>query len=106
MSNKDTDLELDAQAEKTAPSSKQGKKILRVLKRLWRRFLMQSILTKWITLILIVITIAVGVIFFSSVLLWKLFSFVIFKIIINALDWYLEVTEDKANNKKSLQNGS
>jgi len=76
-------------------SDKPGQKIARVLKRLWKRFLVQSILVKWITLILIVLTCAVGILFFSTFLLWKLFSFVIFQIIINGLDWYLEATDNK-----------
>lgn len=77
------------------PPKKPGRKIVRVLKRLWKRFLVQSILTKWITLILMMITCAVGILFFSTFILWKIFSFVVFRVIINTLDWYLSATEDK-----------
>lgn len=82
-------------------SDRPGKKIIRVLKRLWKRFLVQSILIKWITLILIILTLAVGILFFSTFILWKLFSFVIFQVIINGLDWYLGVTENKTTTKNS-----
>lgn len=61
----------------------------RILKLLWQKFKHQSIFTKWITLLLILFTVLVIVVFFSTFLIWKLFYFLFARIFLNSLEWYL-----------------
>lgn len=74
-------------------------KLKRVVKLLWRRFLQQSILTKWITLVVLLLTLVISLVFFSTYIIWRIFSFVFFKGFVNTLDWYLRLTDDNTANR-------
>lgn len=78
---------------------KPEQKLKRIVRLLWKRFLHQSILTKWITLLVLLFTIIVSIVFFSTYIIWRIFSFVVFKGFVNTLDWYLRVTDDNAVNQ-------
>ncbi len=63
-----------------------------VLKLLWERFLKQHWRYKLITLLLLCIASAWMVIFYSTFLLWKLFTFLLTKPLLQLIEWYLKKT--------------
>lgn len=62
---------------------------LRILKLLWNKFVNQPIYTKWITLILLLFTVLVVSLFFSTFFLWKILTYVFSNIFLRLLEWYL-----------------
>lgn len=72
----------------TNPSSRG----LVILKLLWERFLKQHWRYKLITLLLLIIASAWMIVFYSSFLLWKLFTFILTKPLLQLIEWYLKKT--------------
>lgn len=70
-------------------------RMLRILKLLWQKFKGQSIYTKWITLLLILFTVLVIVVFFSTFIIWKILYFVFAEIFFKTLEWYLMRNKDE-----------
>ncbi|MBS0290013.1 MAG: hypothetical protein JSS07_08290 [Proteobacteria bacterium] len=66
---------------------------LQILKRLWKRFWEQSIVFKLITIVVILLTLLWMVIFYSSFLIWKIFSYIALKPMLYFIEWYLDKTE-------------
>lgn len=70
-------------------------RMLRILKLLWQKFKGQSIYTKWITLLLILFTVLVIIVFFSTFIIWKILYFVFAEIFFKTLEWYLMRNKDE-----------
>ncbi|MGE3320615.1 MAG: hypothetical protein AB7I18_15120 [Candidatus Berkiella sp.] len=79
-----------------APASKG----LEISKLLWLRFLKQSWQYKLITLSLLIMVLAWMVIFYSSFLLWKLFTLVMTKPLLHLIEWYLRKTAPSASSRR------
>lgn len=67
---------------------------LTILKMLWKRFLLQSFVFKIITLAVILLTFFWMAIFYSSFLIWKIFSIIATKPLLIIIEWYLRKTEN------------
>lgn len=65
-----------------------------VLKLLWKKFLKQKFLHQVITLLFIIITIVWIVVFYSSFLIWKIFSFLMTNVVLRIVEWYLKREEN------------
>ncbi len=65
------------------------------LKLLWKKFNKQTPKNRVITLLVILITIAWIGLFYLSYVLWQVFSFVMTKIILWAIEWYLHWDDEK-----------
>uniref|UniRef100_A0A0Q9YU27 Uncharacterized protein n=1 Tax=Candidatus Berkiella aquae TaxID=295108 RepID=A0A0Q9YU27_9GAMM len=63
-----------------------------ILKLLWARFIKQPWQYKLITLALLIVVFVWMVIFYSSFLLWHLFSFILTKPLLHLVEWYLKKT--------------
>ncbi len=68
----------------------QENRALIILKGLWKKFWQQKPLNRLITVMVMLITILWMVIFYSSFILWQLFMFVMTKIILFGLEWYVK----------------
>jgi len=75
-----------------APASKG----LQIAKLLWQRFLKQPWQYKVFTLILLMVVLAWMIIFYSSFLIWQLFTFVMTKPLLHLIEWYLRKTDTTA----------
>lgn len=80
--------ESPAFANTTTPASKG----IEIAKLLWQRFLMQPWQYKLITLTLLIVVSAWMIIFYSSFLLWKLFTLIMTKPLLHFIEWYLRKT--------------
>lgn len=65
---------------------------LEIIKLLWARFLKQHWQYKLITLSLLMIVSIWMVVFYSSFLIWQLFTFVMTKPLLWIIEWYLRKT--------------
>lgn len=63
-----------------------------ILKLLWDRFLKQHWRYKLITLLLLFLASAWMVVFYSTFLLWKLFTLILTKPLLQLIEWYLKKT--------------
>lgn len=61
-----------------------------ILKLLWEKFLKQKLSHKIITLFFMLATLLWIAIFYTSFFLWKLFSFVMIKVFLRIITWYLK----------------
>jgi hypothetical protein len=75
--------------EKAVTEKKRG---LEIIKLLWARFLKQRWEYKLITLVLLFIVCVWMVVFYSSFLIWQLFTFVMTKPLLWFIEWYLKKT--------------
>lgn len=62
------------------------------IKLLWERFLKQHWQYKLLTLSLLLIAVMWMVIFYSSFLIWQLFSILLTKPLLKFIEWYLKKT--------------
>lgn len=67
---------------------------LEIIKLLWERFLKQRWQYKVLTLSLLLIVIMWMVIFYSSFLIWQLFSMLLTKPLLRFIEWYLRKTAE------------
>jgi len=80
---------------KDAPPFEKGPSVNRglgIIKLLWARFLKQPWQYKLITFVLLIIASAWMVVFYSSFLIWQLFTFVMTKPLLWVIEWYLKKT--------------
>ena len=61
-----------------------------ILKLLWKKFLKQSPGQRIITLAVILLTLFWMVVFYSSFIIWQVFVFVMTKIVLHSIQWYLQ----------------
>ncbi|MBS0286381.1 MAG: hypothetical protein JSR17_03745 [Proteobacteria bacterium] len=61
-----------------------------VLKLLWKKFWRQSFFGRLITVFLMLFTIVWMLIFYSSFIIWQIFCFVMTKVLLFLLEWYLK----------------
>ncbi len=73
----------------TSTTEQQCSKAVNILKLLWKRFNRQTLANKFITLLVMMVTSLVLILFYSSFVMWQIFSFIIAKGILGALEWYL-----------------
>jgi hypothetical protein len=64
-----------------------------ILKLLWKKFLKQTPWQRVITLGVILLTIFWMLVFYSSFVIWQVFSFVMTKIVLHGIQWYLQREE-------------
>ncbi|MBN9286422.1 MAG: hypothetical protein BGO43_06945 [Gammaproteobacteria bacterium 39-13] len=64
-----------------------------VLKLLWKKFLKQRFSHQIITFVFIMIMLIWIIVFYSSFLIWKIFSFFMTKVVLRIVEWYLKREE-------------
>jgi hypothetical protein len=59
---------------------------------LWARFKRQNLSGKCITLLFLILALITSVLFFSTLLIWMLIKFVLSKVFLGFMEWYLMKT--------------
>lgn len=68
---------------------KESHRAMILLNQLWGKFKIQSLRYQVVTLLVMVMTVFWLVIFYSSFIIWQLFTFVMTKVLLRVLEWYL-----------------
>jgi transcriptional regulator of nitric oxide reductase len=68
----------------------QESRALFILKGLWKKFWQQKPLHRAVTFMVMLLTILWMFIFYSSFIIWQVFSFVMTKVLLFSLEWYLK----------------
>lgn len=68
---------------------------LRLLSKLWQHFKVQTAGFKMITLLILVFTVIFMLIFYSGIIIWKLFSMIMLKGVLHCLELYLNFLDAK-----------
>lgn len=84
-------MESETETESQLPKNK----MLRVLKLLWEKFLEQPIYTKWITLLIMGLTLIIILVFFSTFVIWKICTILFVNVFLTIIDWYLMLGKKK-----------
>ncbi|MGD9591982.1 MAG: hypothetical protein AB7V32_05635 [Candidatus Berkiella sp.] len=71
-------------------AKQQESRALIILKGLWKKFWQQKPLHRLITFLVMLLTILWMVIFYSSFIIWQIFCFVMTKIVLWGLEWYVK----------------
>lgn len=66
-----------------------------ILQALWQRFSQQPVVSRLLTLLVILCTLLWITVFYFSFVAWRIFSFIMNRILLRALEWYLHHTEKR-----------
>ncbi len=64
-----------------------------ILKLLWKKFWKQTLMNRIITVLVMLLTIMWMFVFYSSFILWQIFTFVMTKVLLFLIEWYLKREE-------------
>lgn len=76
----------------TQPKNNALGRYLKMLKKLWLKFIRQPLKQKIITSMVLLVATVIALVFFSGLIIWKIFCFIMVKGLLSCLEWYLDTT--------------